>query len=138
MDQGDSYTSRNARSVSAAATSEIVRLSADLGVPRSEIVRRIAPTDPQFSGTQFWRIETGKAAWTLDRFVFVAEALGVDPPMLLDRILRGYDILGLLRARDGPGGPDGAQPTSPSPRASGGPRPAAPDRSAVGPDVDPQ
>lgn len=97
---------------SEAATTEILRLRDETGVPRNEIIRRVERWDPKFSQAQFWRIQNGKAQWTLDRFVFVAAALGLDPPMLLDRILRGHDIMEML-ARDGPAdndtGPDGQE-----------------------------
>lgn len=134
MDQEESLTDRKSP-VSAAASAALEAIRVDRDINKREMLRRVESYDPQFSETQLWRIQTGKSPWTLDRFVFVAEALGVDPPMLLDRILRGHDILELLRARDGPEGRDGAQPTSPTPQASDGP-PVAPDHSAVDPDED--
>lgn len=99
--------------ISAEATDRLESVGKERGLTRSEILRRLEPVDPTFSLTQFWRIVSGGSAWTLDRFVYVAAALGLDPPMLLDRILRGHDIMAQLHARAGPDGvDDGSQDDS--------------------------
>lgn len=118
MDQ-DLFTESKAGAISASATAEFEQASKDTGITRSEILRRIEPWDDQFSLTQFWRIAKEGRPWTLDRFVFVAAALGLDPPMLLDRILRGHDIMGMLKARDGP--EDAVTATGDAPEAEEGP-----------------
>ncbi len=79
-------------------------------------MRSVAAADPQFSGTQFWRIEAGKSEWTLDRFVLIAEALGLDP----------VDVLrDALRARGDPAEAEGESKDARGP-ADTGPR-AAPE-----------
>lgn len=56
---------------------------------KARLVEAVQEADPRFSKTQLHRLLTGEAEWTLSRFVLVAQALGLDPSMLLDRILRG-------------------------------------------------
>lgn len=101
MGQDHSSMNRKNHPISASATDLLEEASKEQGMTRSEIVRRLETLDSTFSLTQFWRIVSGGSAWTLDRFVYVALALDLDPPMLLDRILRGHDIAEIL-ARDGP------------------------------------
>jgi len=92
----------DAHCITAAAAQAIENRREEAGISKLEMLRRVGQWDDGFTPSQYWRIQAGKAHWTLDRFVFVAAALGLDPAMLLDRILRGHDIMSQLRARDGP------------------------------------
>lgn len=64
---------------------------ASLGLTKIDLVAAVQRVDPKFSKTQLHRLLTGEADWSLSRYVLTARALGEDPAMLLDEVLRGVD-----------------------------------------------